>query len=87
MTALLGWIPRIAAPVGWGLIGFAGVMATFGGLLELPEALTDLNPYGHLSEYPVEEIAWTPVVVLCGIGILGVALGLVGWNRREVNRV
>lgn len=87
VTALLGWIPRIAAPVGWGLIGFAGVMATFGGLLELPEALTDLNPYGHLSEYPVEEIAWTPVVVLCGIGILGVALGLVGWNRREVNRV
>ena len=35
----------------------------------------------------MEEIAWTPVVMLCGIGALGVALGLLGWNRREVNRV
>lgn len=87
VTVLLGWLPRLAAPVGWVLIGFAGVMASFGGLLELPEAVTQLNLYGHLSEYPVEDIAWTPVVVLSGIGALGVALGLLGWTRREVNRV
>lgn len=87
VTALLGWLPRLAAPVGWVLIGFAGVMASFGSLLELPEAVTELNLYGHLSEYPVEEIAWTPVLVLSGIGVAGLVLGLLGWTRREVNRV
>ncbi|WP_022873463.1 ABC transporter permease [Nesterenkonia alba] len=87
VTALFGWFPKIAGAVGWVFVGFGGVMSTFGQLLDLPDAILSLNLFGHLAEYPVEDIAWTPVLVLTGIGVVGVLLGLLGWKRREINRV
>lgn len=53
----------------------------------MPDLLIELNLFGHLAEYPVEDFRWTPVLVLSAVGAAGVGLGLVGWNRREVNRV
>ncbi|WP_150460891.1 ABC transporter permease [Nesterenkonia ebinurensis] len=87
VTALFGWLPRAATAVGWVIIGFGGVLTSFGGLLELPEAVTELNLFGHLADYPVQDIDWVPVLWLSGIGVAGILLGLLGWSRREVNRV
>lgn len=86
-TALFGWVPRIAGAVGWAIVGFAAVMASFGGLLELPEWIRSLDLFGHLAEYPVEDVAVAPVLWLTGTGVVGIAVGLAGWRRREVNRV
>lgn len=87
VTALFGWLPKAAAAAGWVIIGFGAVMTTFGGLLDLPQALQSLNIFGHLAQYPAEDIDWTPVLMLSGIGLVGIALGLTGWVHREVNRV
>ena len=87
VTALFGWLPRAASAVGWVVIGFGGVMSTFGGLLDLPDWTVRLNIFGHLAEYPVEDIEWAPVLWLLLIGVVGMSAGLIGWNRREVNRV
>ncbi|GAB3843226.1 ABC transporter permease [Nesterenkonia populi] len=87
VVALFGWLPRAASAVGWVIIGYGAVMTNFGQLLELPEVVYELNVFGHLSQYPVEEVSWAPVAVLTGIGAAGIALGFLGWNRREVNRV
>lgn len=87
VTALFGWLPRAASAAGWVIIGFGGVMTTFGQLLELPQAIINLDLFGHLAQYPVEDIAWAPFWWLTGIGAVGLALGLAGWSRREVNRV
>lgn len=84
VVALFGWLPRLAGPVGWLLLGYAAVMINFGSLLELPAVLEDLNVFGHLARFPVEDVAWTPVLMLGGIGVVGIVLGAIGWNRREV---
>lgn len=87
VAAVFGWIPRVASVAGWIIIGFAAVMTTFGGLLELPEALRSLNIFGHLAEYPVDDIAWAPILWLSLIAVCGIGLGLAGCRRREVNRI
>lgn len=87
VSALIGWLPRAAAPVGWVVIGFGAVMSTFGTLLDLPDLITSLNLFGHVSEYPVEEISAAPLLWLSAIGATGILVGLAGWNRREINRI
>ncbi|WP_120003845.1 ABC transporter permease [Nesterenkonia muleiensis] len=87
VTALFGWLPRAATAVGWVIIGFGGVMTAFGGLLDIPDALAELNVFGHLAEYPVQDIEWTPILWLSLICMAGIVLGLIGFHRREINRV
>lgn len=87
VAALFGWLPKASAALGWTIIGLGVVMTTFDTLLELPEAVISLNVFGHLAEYPVEDVDWAPVLWLTAIGVLGVLLGLLGFNRREINRV
>lgn len=87
VTALIGWLPRAAPPVGWAIVAFCGFMGTFGGLLDPPAALVDLDPFHHLASHPVEPIAWEPIAWLTAIGAAGIVLGLLGWRRREVGRV
>ncbi|WP_300344068.1 hypothetical protein [Nesterenkonia sp.] len=86
VVALFGWFPRAASLVGWLIIGYCAFMTNFGRLLEVPELMHDANLFGHLAEYPVEEVSWTPVLVLTGLGLVGILIGFVGWNRREINR-
>ena len=87
VVALFGWLPRAAGPVGWLLVVFALVMENFGGMLDFPDLLLDLSLFHHLSAYPVDDVAWGPVLVLSAIGLAGLALGMLGWRYREVNRV
>ncbi|WP_010525595.1 ABC transporter permease [Nesterenkonia sp. F] len=84
VVALFGWLPRLAGVVGWLLLGYAAVMTNFGSLLELPAVMEDLNVFGHLAQVPVEGVDWAPFLVLSGIGVVGILLGMIGWNRREV---
>lgn len=87
VAALFGWLPRAASPLGWLIVGWGAVMTSFGGLLELPDIVTELNVFGHLAEYPVEDVQWAPILWLSGIGVIGVVLGLIGWSRREIHTI
>ncbi|WP_150461307.1 ABC transporter permease [Nesterenkonia ebinurensis] len=87
VAALFGWLPKAAGGVGWVIVGYGGIVAAFGGLLELPDWAYDLNIFGHLAQYPVDDISWAPILWLSLIGVVGITIGLLGFNRREVNRV
>lgn len=83
--AAYGWVPRFAGLLGWLLLGYAVVMTNFGPLLDLPEVFSTLNVFGHLAQYPVEPVRWSPVLWLSGIGMVGILLGFTGWRRRAIN--
>lgn len=87
VAALFGWVPKLANAIGWIIIGYGGFVTTFSGMLDLPDSLIQLSVFSHLAEYPVETIEWAPILWLSLIGVVGLTVGLIGYSRREINRI
>ena len=81
---LYGMLPR-ALPATWALLAYGVFVGTFGPLLEVPEALNVLSPYGHAAQPPVDAVAWPPLAVLSLLAVTVTALGLLAFRRRGVN--
>lgn len=82
-AALYGWLPRYTAAV-WILVVYGFFTGYFGRILQLPEWMDKLSPFGHVPQLPAAEMSWTPLVVLTVIAAALVALGMVGLQRRDL---
>ena len=82
--AAVGWLPRWTAAIGWGALAFFLVVGEFGGVLGLPQWLTNLAPFTHVPRMPVEQFAWTPTLWLCLVAAGSTGLGMVGFRRRDI---
>ncbi|MEV6423472.1 ABC transporter permease [Streptomyces sp. NPDC051662] len=80
---LYGVFPK-AAVAAWGVAGLALALGWIGPVLELPQSVMNLSPFGHLPKLPGEEMAWTPAVVLTALAVALVAAGLAGLRRRDL---
>lgn len=84
-TALFGWLPRLMAILGWIAVAVIGIVDMFAEMLDLPEWFRGLSPLHHLAGIPVEEFAPAPFLVVTGVGVVLVAIGLLGLRRRQLN--
>jgi ABC-2 type transport system permease protein len=82
-VVLVGWAPRLA-PLAWVVVGWALFAGFFGALLSLPEWSLDLSPLGWVPQVPAEPLAVAPLVGLTLVAVVLVALGLIGFRRRDV---
>lgn len=80
---LLGWAPRIAA-WSWALVGFAMIVAYFGGILDLPQSLMDASPFEHVPEQPAFDFDGRPLAWLSLVAVALSGVSLVGIRRRDV---
>lgn len=80
---LVGWVPRVAGAA-WAALAVCFVISYLGGLLELPQSLLDVSPFTHVPGVPAEELTAAPLVVLLLLAGAGVAVGLVGFRRRDI---
>jgi ABC-2 type transport system permease protein len=80
---LYGLLPR-GAVAAWGVAGAALLLGWIGPALDLPRAVLDLSPYGHLPKQPGGQMEWRPVLVLLAVAALLVAAGLAGLRRRDL---
>ncbi|CAL9481769.1 Multidrug efflux system permease protein [Streptomyces sp. enrichment culture] len=80
---LYGLAPR-SAPVAWGVAGAVLLIGWIGPALDVPRAVLDVSPFGHLPKLPGGEVAWGPVLVLTGLAAALTAAGLAGLRRRDV---
>jgi ABC-2 type transport system permease protein len=53
-------------------------------LLGLPGWVSDLSPFAHVPRVPAEPMAWGPVLALVAVAAVAVAVGLVGYRRRDL---
>ncbi|WP_043667334.1 ABC transporter permease [Streptomyces xylophagus] len=80
---LHGISPRLS-PASWGAAGLALLLGWIGLALNLPQAVLDVSPFGHLPKLPGGDMAWGPVAVLTAIAAALVAVGLAGLRRRDL---
>ncbi|MFF5967622.1 ABC transporter permease [Streptomyces collinus] len=80
---LHGVLPR-AAVAAWGVAGAVLLIGWVGPALDVPRAVLEVSPFGHLPKLPGGSMEWGPVAVLTGVAVLLVAAGLAGLRRRDM---
>ncbi|MFF9628669.1 ABC transporter permease [Streptomyces fradiae] len=80
---LHGAVPK-AAVAAWAVAGLAVAVGWIGPALDLPQAVLNLSPFGHLPKLPGAAMEWPPVLVLTAGAALLVAAGLAGLRRRDL---
>jgi ABC-2 type transport system permease protein len=80
---LYGLAPR-AAVAAWGVAGAVLLIGWVGPALDVPQAVLDVSPFGHLPKLPGGEMEWAPVLVLLGLTAVLVAGGLAVVRRRDM---
>ncbi len=82
-VALFGLAPRLAAAA-WGALAACYLAAFLGPLLGLPEWVMDASPYTHVPLLPAASFDAVPLLGLTAVAAALVAVGLVGFRRRNV---
>lgn len=80
---VVGWVPRLAV-LPWLVVAWSMLVNWLGGILKLPEAALNATPFAQLPKIPGEPMAWPPVLIESLVAVLLVALGLVGYRRRDI---
>ncbi|MET8247323.1 ABC transporter permease [Streptomyces sp. NPDC005202] len=80
---LYGVLPQ-GAVAAWGVAGAVLLIGWVGPALDVPQALLDVSPFGHLPKLPGGEMEWGPVGVLVALAVVLVAGGLAGLRRRDM---
>lgn len=80
---LIGFLPARAALV-WLYLGYSFIVIYFGGLLNIPEWMALLTPYGHVPELPVEDMNLLAVIALTFIAATLFMFALRAYRRRDV---
>lgn len=80
---LHGVLPR-GAVAAWGVAVTVLLIGWVGPVLDVPQLVLDLSPFGHLPRLPGGRMEWGPVGVLLALAALLVAGGLAGLRRRDI---
>ena len=80
---IAGLLPRATVAV-WGYFGFIFVVSLLGGMPGLvPEWLQNISPMKHIPKLPLDEMTYTPLIVLTVIACALSAAGFVFLKKRD----
>jgi ABC-2 type transport system permease protein len=82
--ALVGLVPRVAAPVGLAVPVVTFLVDYFGRLVQLPEAVLACSPFHYVAAVPARPVDRAGAVVLLAAGIVFAVVGLVAIRRRDL---
>jgi len=80
---LIGIVPKVTSLI-WVYLLYSFVVVYLGGLLQFPEWMGNLSPYGHIPQLPVEEMDVIKVSILTIVAVVLVVAGFVGYNKRDI---
>ena len=80
---LFGISPRLAV-LAWLMPVYGFIVGYLGTLLQFPDWMVNLSPFGHIPGLPVDTMEWLPVVLLTLAGLGLAAVGMVLFRRRDL---
>ncbi|GAA2988974.1 ABC transporter permease [Actinokineospora diospyrosa] len=86
IAALLhGAWPRLAVAGSWTVVAVAVLLALYGPVIGLTQAVLDVSPFVHVPKLqPGTEFVATPLFWLTGVAVVAVAAGLTTFRRRDI---
>jgi ABC-2 type transport system permease protein len=82
--AFYALLPRLTWPA-FTVLGISALGTLLGRSIRLSEWIIDLSPFSHLPQAPGPDVSAGPLVGLTVAGAMLVAVGYVGFNRRDIS--
>lgn len=80
---LYGFAPRLMS-LTWIVFAVSAVLALFGQMLQLDEAVLDASVFTHIGQHPAENLSAEAVVTFVAATAVLVATGMLGFRRRDL---
>lgn len=80
---LIGLLPKLTSVI-WIYLIYSFIVVYLGGLLQLPEWLAQLTPFGQIPKLPIEDMDYMKTMVLTIIAIVFTIIGFIGYNKRDI---
>ena len=80
---LFGVFPRLTS-VSWGVLVICLLLGQLGQILQFPQWSLNLSPFSHIPRLPSADIDVVPLLVLTAIALVMTAVGLRGFQRRDI---
>jgi ABC-2 type transport system permease protein len=80
---LVGLVPRAAA-LAWVVPLYAFLVGYLGQILQFPDWMNNLSPFGHVPQLPADDFDLLPLVLLTAVAAALVIGGLLAFREREV---
>lgn len=80
---LIGMVPKLTSVI-WLYLFYSFIVVYLGGLLQFPEWMSNLSPFGHIPQLPVEEMDFMKISVVTVIALAITVIGFIGYNRRDI---
>ncbi|WP_106495782.1 ABC transporter permease [Lentibacillus sp. Marseille-P4043] len=80
---LIGYLPKFTSLI-WLYMLYSFFTLYLGGMFQLSDWVGKISPFGHIPSLPVDDMSWTPIVVLPLIAAVITTLGFIGYNKRDI---
>ena len=81
---LIGLIPKATGLV-WAYLGFSFFAVYLGGMLEFPEWIIRLSPFGNVPQMPVDDFSFAIFIIMKLIALALIILGFIGYRNRDIH--
>ena len=79
----IGLAPKLSS-LTWVYLTYSFFVIYLGGLLQFPEWMGKLSPFGYIPQLPIEEMDFMKVSILTIIAIVLMVIGFIGYKKRDI---
>lgn len=80
---LVGLLPKYTW-LSYLYLGYSFTVLYLGRVLDFPEILEKLTPFGILPNYPLEELDYGMVLILLALSLVLCGIGMYGYRKRDI---